>query len=118
MLGDAPAIRFASPTPSPTKSKSASPKPSATVKPNPITSSDSFKVSAPLASNVQVDEIYGRAFKNRLNYWAIPLTNVKGAKVPEITTIQFRFIGYPDASWLDVPYKKYEQGSAAPCART
>jgi serine/threonine protein kinase len=105
MLGDAPAIRFASPTPSPTKSKSASPKPSATVKPNPITSSDSFKVSAPLASNVQVDEIYGRAFKNRLNYWAIPLTNVKGAKVPEITTIQFRFIGYPDASWLDVPYK-------------
>jgi serine/threonine protein kinase len=105
LLGDAPAIKFASPTPSPTKSKTVSPKPSATATPNPITSSDSFKVSVPLASNVQVDEIFGRAFKNKLNYWAIPLTNVKGAKVPEITTIQFRFIGYPDASWLDVPYK-------------
>jgi hypothetical protein len=105
LLGDAPAIKFASPTPSPTKSKTVSPKPSATATPNPITSSDSFKVSVPLASNVQVDEIFGRAFKNKLNYWAIPLTNVKGAKVPEITTIQFRFIGYPDASWLDVPFK-------------
>ena len=71
----------------------------------PIASSDSFKVSAPLASNVQVDEIFGRAFKNGSNYWAIPLTNVKGAKVPEITTIQFRLIGYLDAGWLDVPYK-------------
>ena len=71
----------------------------------PISSSDSFKVSAPLASNVALDEIFGRAFKNGLNYWVIPLTNVKGAKVPEITAIQFRLIGYPDADWLDVPYK-------------
>jgi len=38
-------------------------------------------------------------------YWVIPLTNVKGAKVPEITGVQFRLIGYPDAGWLDVPYK-------------
>jgi serine/threonine protein kinase len=105
MLGDAPAIKFASPTPSPTKSKTASPKPSATATPNPVTSSDSFKASAPLASNVQVNEIFGRAFKNGLNYWAIPLTNAKGAKVPEVTNIQFRLIGYPDAGWLDVPYK-------------
>jgi hypothetical protein len=105
LLGDTPVIRFASPTPSPTKSKSASPKPSATATPLPIASSDAFKVSSPLASNVQVDEIFGRAFKNGLNYWAIPLTNVKGAKVPEITTSQFRLIGYPDAGWLDVPYK-------------
>lgn len=105
LLGSTPAIRFASPTPSPTKSKSASPKPSATATPLPIASSDAFKLSSPTVSNVQVDEIFGRAFKNGLNYWAIPLTNVKGAKVPEITTIQFRLIGYPDAEWFDVPYK-------------
>jgi serine/threonine protein kinase len=73
--------------------------------PKPIASSDSFKVSAPLASNLQIDEIFGRAFKNSLMYWVIPLTNVKGAKVPEITGVQFRLIGYPDAGWLDVPYK-------------
>jgi hypothetical protein len=73
--------------------------------PKPIASSDSFKVSSPLASNVQIDEIFGNAFKNSLNYWAIPLTNIKGAKVPEVTGIQFRLIGYPDAGWLDVPYK-------------
>jgi serine/threonine protein kinase len=73
--------------------------------PKPIASSDSFKVSAPLASNVQVDEIFGRAFKNSLMYWVIPLTVIKGAKVPEISAVQFRLIGYPDAGWLDVPYK-------------
>jgi len=77
--------------------------PAATKK--PITSSESFKVSAPLASNVQIDEIFGRAFKNGLNYWVIPLTSIKGAKVPEVNAVQFRLIGYPDAGWLDVPYK-------------
>ena len=71
----------------------------------PIASSESFKVSAPLAPNVKIDEIFGRAFKNTLNYWAIPLTSVKGAKVPDLNTVQFRLIGYPDAGWLDVPYK-------------
>jgi TPR repeat protein len=87
-------------TPSPSK---MSPKPLDTKK--PIASSDSFKVSAPLASNVQIDEIFGRAFKNGLNYWVIPLTNIKGAKVPEVSAIQFRMIGYSNAGWMDVPYK-------------
>jgi serine/threonine protein kinase len=73
--------------------------------PKPIASSDSLKVSAPVASNVQVDGIFGRAFKNELNYWVIPLTVIKGAKVPELTAIQFRLIGYPDADWLGIPYK-------------
>jgi serine/threonine protein kinase len=71
----------------------------------PITSSDSFKVSAPTAPGVQVDEIFGRAFINSLNYWVIPLTNTKDAKVPALTSIQFRMIGYPNADWMDVPYK-------------
>jgi serine/threonine protein kinase len=89
------------------KSSSNSVKASESLKasPKPIASSDSFKVSAPLASNVQVDEIFGRAFKNSLMYWVIPLTVIKGAKVPEISAVQFRLIGYPDAGWLDVPYK-------------
>jgi len=90
-------------TVSPLATKKITPTPASSKK--PISSSDSFKVSAPLASNVESVEIFGRAFKNGLNYWVIPLTNVKGAKVPEITTIQFRLIGYPDAGWLDVPYK-------------
>ncbi|CAN2209517.1 STKc_PknB_like domain containing protein [Candidatus Nanopelagicaceae bacterium] len=90
------------PTASPS-SKKATPSPLNTQKPN--SSSDSFKVSAPLASNVEVSEIFGRTFKDRLNYWIIPLTNSKGAKVPELTAIQFRLIGYPNAGWLEIPYK-------------
>jgi serine/threonine protein kinase len=69
-----------------------------------IPSSDTFKISAPIAPGVQVDEIFGRAFKSGLD-WKIPLTNVKGEKVPELTAIQFRMIGYANAGWMDVPYK-------------
>ncbi len=80
-----------------------SPTPVSTKKPNPT--SDSFKVSAPLAANVRTDEIFGRPFENGLNFWQISLTNVKGAKVPEITAVQFRMIGFANAGWMDVPYK-------------
>ena len=80
---------------------SATPIPS----PKPSASSSTFKLSAPLAPDVQIDQIFGKAFKNDLNYWEIPLTNVEGAKVPAITAVQFRMIGYPDAGWLNVPYK-------------
>ena len=93
---------FPKPVASPSISKSF-PSPVETKKPS--ASSDSFKVSAPLASDVQIGEIFGRAFKNSLNYWVIPLTTVKGAKVPEVNAVQFRLIGYPNAGWLDVPYK-------------
>jgi serine/threonine protein kinase len=89
-------------TPAP-RINSVTPTPLATKK--PIASSDSFKVSAPLSMNVEIDEIFGAAFINRLNYWVIPLTNSRGAKVPELTAIQFKLIGYPDAGWLAVPYK-------------
>jgi hypothetical protein len=71
----------------------------------PITSSDTFKVSAPVSPNVKIDEIFGRVFKNGLNYWVISLTNVQGTKVPPLTAIQFRLIGFPNAGWLEVPYK-------------
>jgi hypothetical protein len=93
----------AAPTPvaSPTE-KSQLPAPMESKK--PVTASDSFKVSAPLAAKVQIEEIFGRAFKSGLD-WNIPLTNVKGEKVPELTAIQFRMIGYANAGWMDVPYK-------------
>ena len=90
-------------TASPSSPKPVTPTPLKTDK--PITSSDTFKVSAPVSPNVQIDEIFGRVFKNGLNYWVISLTNAKGAKVPALNAIQFRLIGFPNAGWLDVPYK-------------
>ena len=71
----------------------------------PMTSSDTFKASAPLSPEVRVDEIFGRVFKNGLNYWVISLAIGKGAKVPALTAVQFRLIGFPNAGWLEVPYK-------------
>ncbi len=105
LLGDAPLIGRSTASPIPSKAKTAAPSSTPKSTPKPIASSDSFKESAPLASNTEVGEIFGRAFKNGLNYWVIPLTTTKGAKVPEITAIQFRMIGYPNAGWMDVPYK-------------
>ncbi len=105
LLGDAPLIGRSTASPIPTKTKTAAPSSTPKSTPKPIASSDSFKASPPLASNAEVDEIFGRAFKNGLNYWVVPLTAAKGAKVPEVTGIQFRLIGYPDAGWLGVPYK-------------
>jgi len=90
-------------TASPISPKPITPTPSKTNQ--PVTSSDAFKVSPPVSPNVRVDEIFGRVFKNSLNYWIIPLANVQGAKVPALTAIQFRLIGFPNAGWLDVPYK-------------
>ena len=111
LLGNTPAVNL----PSPSASKSASPKVSPAVSskvtnkasaiPNPVASSDQFKVSAPLAKDVVIDSIFGRAFKDRSNLWNILLTNSAGEQVPAITSIQFRLIGYPDAGWVDVPYK-------------
>ena len=90
-------------TASPSSPKPITPTPLKTDK--PITSSNTFKVSAPVSTNVEIDEIFGRVFKNGLNYWVISLTNIQGAKVPALTAIQFRLIGFPNAGWLDVPYK-------------
>jgi hypothetical protein len=105
LLGDSPAISLATSTPSPKPSNTP------TVKPDPITSSDQFKESAPLAQDVIKDSIFGRAFIDGLNYWHIPLTNVGGDKVPSLTSVQFRMIGYPDAGWMDVPYKLKTESS-------
>ncbi len=90
-------------TASPSSPKPISPTPLKTEK--PITSSDTFQVSAPVSPNVKIDEIFGRVFKNGLNYWVIGLTNGQSAKVPALTSVQFRLIGFPNAGWLEVPYK-------------
>lgn len=91
----------------PKSSAAPSPKasPSATKDSTPLLSSESFKVSSPVASNVINDSIFGRAFIDGLKYWRIPLTNSKSEKVPSLTAIQFRMIGYENAGWMDVPYK-------------
>ena len=91
------------PVPATVDSKDAAPSPADSK--NPITSSDSFKVSAPLADNLQVREIFGRTYMGSGLYWVIPLTNSKDERVPALTGIQFRLIGYPDAGWVGVPYK-------------
>lgn len=88
---------------------SATPEPSKSTL--PVLSSDNFKISAPLASNVVKDSIFGRAFIDGLQYWHIPLTNSKAEKIPAITSIQFRMIGYPNAGWMDVPYKLKTESS-------
>ena len=79
--------------------------PSVTEDPSPILSSENFKVSSPEASNVARDTIFGRAFIDGMNYWHIPLTNSKTEKVPALTAVQFRMIGYANAGWMDVPFK-------------
>lgn len=88
----------------PTKSQAPA-TPSPTKQASPVLSSENFKVSAPVASNVIKDSIFGRAFEDGLHFWHIGLTNSKSEKVPAITSIQFRMIGYPNAGWMDVPYK-------------
>ena len=95
--------------PTPKSTKSIEPSSSNTSTPSkaalPVLSSENFKISAPLASNLIKDSIFGRAFIDGLHYWHIPLTNSKTEKVPAITSIQFRMIGYPNAGWMDVPFK-------------
>ena len=104
-------LKSVSPSPSTTKLGTAVPKPSTkpsvsiSAQATPNRTSDQFKLSAPVAKDVVIESIFGRAFKDGLNLWHILLTNNSGEKVPPITSIQFRLIGYPDAGWLDVPYK-------------
>jgi serine/threonine protein kinase len=71
--------------------------------PYPIPSSDDLTRSLPVSKNVVVDEIFGRVFESGID-WLIPLS-VTTDKVPPITNVQFRLVGYPDAPWFGLPYK-------------
>lgn len=68
-----------------------------------IPSSTDLNRSLPESKNVVVDEIFGRVFKSGLD-WLIPLS-VTTDKVPPVTNVQFRLVGYPDAPWFGLPYK-------------
>lgn len=73
--------------------------------PTPLLSSDKFDVSAPLASDVVYDSLYGRPWKTGGLYWGIPLQFSSASPVPDLTGIQFRPIGFPNGPWIEVPYK-------------
>jgi hypothetical protein len=113
LLDGTPALKLSSPSPTSSKksqvTNSTSPKPQTSASPSkdniPLLSSENFKVSAPVAANVIKDSIFGRAFVDGIHFWHIGLTNSKGEKVPAVTSIQFKMIGYPTAGWMDVPFK-------------
>lgn len=68
-----------------------------------ISSSEDLTMSLPLSKTVLVDEIFGRVFKSGLD-WLVPLS-VTTDRVPPITSVQFRLVGFPDAPWFGLPYK-------------
>ncbi len=71
----------------------------------PVSLAKKFKVSLPVSPDVKKSEIFGRVYKDNLNYWRIILSNFADEKVPQISAIQFRMIGYADAGWMNVPFK-------------
>jgi len=71
----------------------------------PISSKNTFEVSLPVSPDVKKSEIFGRVYKDNLNYWRIILSNFSDEKVPQISAIQFRMIGFADAGWMNVPFK-------------
>lgn len=73
--------------------------------PTPQLSSDKFDVSAPLASDVVYDSLFGRPYKTGGLYWGVPLQFSSASPVPDLTGIQFRPIGFPNGPWIEVPYK-------------
>jgi serine/threonine protein kinase len=71
--------------------------------PYAIPSSKDLTRSLPISKSVVVDEIFGRVFESGID-WLIPLS-ITTDKVPPITGVQFRLVGYPDAPWFGLPYK-------------
>ncbi|ASY26182.1 serine/threonine protein kinase [Candidatus Planktophila versatilis] len=86
-------------SPSPLASISLTPKPAPS-------SSGSLKESSAEAANVVVSSIFGRSFEaNGGLDWSVPLTSSSSEPVPPITNLQFRLVGYPNKTWLDVGYE-------------
>jgi TPR repeat protein len=71
--------------------------------PYAIPSSADLTQSLPTSKSVVNDEIFGRVFQSGID-WLIPLS-ITTDKVPPITGVQFRLVGYPDAPWFGLPYK-------------
>jgi len=94
-------------SPSSIPKESASPQASKSPTPKPVpSSSGTLKESPAEAANVVISNIFGRSFEaNGGLDWSVPLTNSSSESVPPITNLQFRLIGYPNKTWLDVGYK-------------
>ncbi len=104
-IGPSPTLKD---TASPQASKTPTLKPVTTnPTPKPVTtSSGSFKESPAEAKNVVISNIFGRSFETNGGLdWSVPLTNSSSEPVPPITNLQFRLIGHPNKTWLDVGYK-------------
>jgi hypothetical protein len=86
-------------TPTPIVAKKLTPKPVAS-------STGSFKESPAESTNVVIQNLFGRSFEDGggLDWW-VPLTNSNSEEVPPITNLQFRLIGNPNKTWLDIGYK-------------
>jgi hypothetical protein len=102
-----PNVPLASKSPSSTPKSSPSVLTSKSPTPKPIPSSTgSFQESPAEAAKVVTANLFGRSFEaNGGLDWSVPLTNFSSEIVPPITNLQFRLIGYPNKSWLDVGYK-------------
>lgn len=108
LLGDNPKLRFSSPTPTP-KKQTQSQAPSEKVSPR----STSLSTSAPVSNSVITSSIFGKPWQPDPTIWNIPLTNSKGEAVPQITGVQFRLIGYPNAEWIGVPFQLKQSNGGA-----
>jgi serine/threonine protein kinase len=71
----------------------------------PLLSSEKLDLSAPLATNVEYDYLFGMPWRTGGLYWGIPLQSTSTSEVPDLTGIQVRPTGFPNGPWLEIPYK-------------
>jgi len=122
LLGDAPALSFASPTPSSKASVLPSQKPLPNTSPvgkisdgnlTPLLSYKSSEYSEKISTEAKTSNIFGRAFLSSSGLdWIIPLTNSAGESVPPINRVQFRDSSLPFSSWWNMPYELTDSGSS------
>jgi serine/threonine protein kinase len=122
LLGDAPALSFASPTPSSKASVIPSQKPLPSTTPvgkisdgnlTPLLSYKSSEYSEKISTEAKTSGIFGRAYKSQSGLdWIIPLTNSGGESVPPINRVQFRDSSLPYGSWWNMPYELRDSGSS------
>lgn len=121
LLGDTPAISFASPSASKNTgieaTKTATPSASPTGKISdgnlvPLQSYKSSQYSEKVSVDAKTSGIFGRAFLDVNNEWVIPLTNSGNESVPPINRVQFRDSSLPYGSWWNMPYELKNSGNA------
>lgn len=120
LLGDSPAIKFASPSASAKTqaeaTKTATPSASPTAKISdgnlsPLLSYKTSQYSEKVSADVKTSGIFGRAYLKTDYEWVIPLTNSANESVPPINRVQFRDSSLPYSSWWNMPYELKDGGS-------